>query len=105
MKLLRHQHSGQVLLLSVFSMLALIGIAGLAVDIGLLYSTRRQMQTAADAAGIAGANALQTSQSQNYELAAADVAGLNGFTNGQSGVTGCTASNSPRPGQLELRPS
>ena len=58
MKRLRHQHSGKVLLLSVFSMVALIGIAGLAVDIGLLYSTRRQMQTAADAAAIAGANAL-----------------------------------------------
>jgi Flp pilus assembly protein TadG len=102
MKRLRHQHSGKVLLLSVFSMVALIGIAGLAVDIGLLYSTRRQMQTAADAAGIAGANALQTSQSQNYKLAAADVAGLNGFTNGQSGVTVRVAPPATPPGPASL---
>ncbi|MGD0291038.1 MAG: pilus assembly protein TadG-related protein [Candidatus Binataceae bacterium] len=99
---LRRQHSGQVVILAVFSMLALIGICGVVVDVGVLYSTRRQMQTAADAAAIAGANALQTSQSSNYQVAATDVAGLDGFSNGQNGVTVTVAPPATDPGPATL---
>jgi Flp pilus assembly protein TadG len=87
MKGLRRHARGQIILLVSISMIALIGFAALAVDIGYMYSTRRNMQTAADAAAIAGANTLQTTNSGNYAQAAADVATLNGFTNGQNGVS------------------
>ena len=40
----------------------------LAVDVGLLYSTRRRMQTAADAAAIAGATALRDGQNTRQLL-------------------------------------
>lgn len=69
------------------SLFALIGFIALAVDVGFLYNARRRMQTAADAASIAGANAQQGSNSATYQQAAQDVATINGFTNGQSGVT------------------
>lgn len=87
MKRLKGLHSGQILLLASVSMIAVIGFAALAVDIGYMYSTRRSMQTAADAAAIAAANALQSSNSGSYQTAAADVATLNGFTNGQNNTT------------------
>jgi uncharacterized membrane protein len=72
------RESGQVLLLATMSMAVLLGFSALAVDIGLLYSTRRRMQTAADAAAIAGATALR--DRQNYTQAADDVTSFNGFT-------------------------
>jgi Putative Flp pilus-assembly TadE/G-like len=87
MKPPRGLRSGQILVLASMSMIALIGFAALAVDIGYMYSTRRTMQTAADAAAIAAANALQGTNSGSYQTAATDVATLNGFTNGQNGVT------------------
>src|ERR1700691_3636759 len=102
MKLFRHQHSGQIVLLSIFSILVLMGICGTVVDLGLLYSSRRQMQTAADAAAIAGANALQSSNGSNYQVAATDVAGLNGFSNGNNGVTVTVAPPANDPGPAGL---
>jgi Flp pilus assembly protein TadG len=87
MKRLKGHCAGQIIALTSISMIAVIGFAALAVDIGYMYSTRRSMQTAADAAAIAGANALQSSNSASYQQAASDVATLNGFTNGQNGVT------------------
>jgi len=83
----RSQSSGQIIVLASIAMIAVIGFAALAVDIGYMYSTKRSMQTAADAAAIAAANALQSTNSNNYQQAATDVATLNGFTNGQNGVT------------------
>jgi hypothetical protein len=74
----------------------LLGFAGLAVDVGLLWTTKRQMQTAADAAAIAGAIASRNAQSQpglNYQAAAKDLSSFNGFTDGQQGVT--VAVNNP----------
>jgi Flp pilus assembly protein TadG len=79
--------SGQVLVLVTLSLFVLIGFIALAVDIGYLYNVRRRMQTAADAAAIAGSNALQGSNSSNYQQAARDVASFNGFTNGTNNVT------------------
>jgi Flp pilus assembly protein TadG len=73
--------------LAALALVELIGIAGLAVDIGYFYTARRQMQTAADAAAIAGINAELGSQSSGYQQAALDVATINGFTNGANGVT------------------
>ena len=81
----RRRSSGQILALATISLVVLLGFTALAVDIGFLYSTRRRMQTAADAAAIAGATALR--DGQNYTKAADDVTSFNGFTNSQNSVT------------------
>jgi hypothetical protein len=49
--------SGQVVILLAISMVVLLGFTALAIDGSLLYSDRRQLQTAADAAALAGAGA------------------------------------------------
>ena len=81
----RRQFPGQILVLATISMVVLLGFTALAVDMGYLYSTRRRMQTAADAAAVAGATALRDGES--YTSAADDVASFNGFTNSQNNVT------------------
>ncbi|MGH7328057.1 MAG: pilus assembly protein TadG-related protein, partial [Polyangiaceae bacterium] len=72
----RELESGQVLSLTVISMVVLIGFVALSVDVGLLWSERRHMQTAADAAAIAGATALRLGN--DVTTAADDVSALNG---------------------------
>lgn len=76
-------------------MLVLMGFAALAADVGILWSEKRQMQTAADAAAIAAATALRNGGSMNS--AADDVAALNGFSNGANGVV-VTVNNPPASG-------
>ncbi|MEO5964822.1 MAG: pilus assembly protein TadG-related protein [Candidatus Limnocylindrales bacterium] len=49
---------GQVLVLFVLSLTALMGAAGLAIDIGRFYTERRFLENAADAAALAAANSL-----------------------------------------------
>lgn len=49
---------GQTLVMTVFCMAVLLGCLGLAVDVGVLLHTRRQMQAAADAAAMAAATEL-----------------------------------------------
>jgi len=48
---------GQALILLAISLVVLLGFTALAIDGSLLYSDRRQLQTAADAAALAGAGA------------------------------------------------
>jgi len=99
MKTLRRFHSGQALVLATASIVVLIGFAGLAVDVGSFYSARRRMQTAADAAAIAGAGALEgsSSVSAGYATAAQDVATLDGFQNSKDGIS-VTAAQVSCPG-------
>src|SRR5260221_14560547 len=47
--------SGQALVLVAIALVALIGFAALAIDVGHAYAQRRQLQNAADAAALAGA--------------------------------------------------
>ena len=47
--------SGQVLVLTVLCMAVLLGFMSLAIDVGLLFRAKRNVQIAADAAAIAGA--------------------------------------------------
>jgi Flp pilus assembly protein TadG len=82
-------HRGQVLALFGIGLVVLMGFMALAVDVGMLWSDRREMQTAADAAAQAGAAALR--QGNNVTTAARDAAGLNSFTDG-SVVDGHTIS-------------
>jgi len=100
--------SGQVAVLAAGAMLLIIGFAALTVDVGYLYATRRNMQTAADAAAIAGSNALEqacgttagcTCSSQAAcPAAGADVAKLNGFTDGVTVGTPTTSPTNPPSG-------
>jgi len=84
-------------------LVALIGLVALAFDVGFLYSARRRMQTAADAAAIAAANALQSTNSANYVTAARDVAAFNGFTDNQNGVTVTVPATTACPGASSQR--
>src|SRR5260370_12365273 len=105
----RKSESGQVVVLAAGATLLIIGMAALAVDVGFLYATRRNMQTAADAAAVAGSNALETTCNTNpgctcesesvCKSAARDVAKFNGYaddTNGLS-VTVNTPGTKPKP--------
>jgi Flp pilus assembly protein TadG len=56
---LRTDDRGVTMVFVAVSMLALLAVAGLVVDGGNAYAARRQMQNAADAGALAGANALQ----------------------------------------------
>jgi len=47
---------GQILVVFVLAMVAIIGVIGLAIDGGGAYAQRRDQQTAADLAALAGAN-------------------------------------------------
>lgn len=64
---------------------ALIGFAGLAVEGGAWYVTRRAAQTAADTAAVAGAAALAYNRSAS--AAAAETSARNGFANGSASTT------------------
>src|ERR1700722_512553 len=87
--------SGQVLLLATMVIVVLVGMVALATDIGILWSERRQMQLAADAAAIAGVSALRNSA--NVTSAARNVASLDGFTNSVNNTT-VTVNNPPAAG-------
>ena len=88
---LRGVRSGQALPILAAAMALILGLCGLAVDVGLLYTARRSMQTAADAAAVAGATALRDAQTASSAARAA--ATLNGFTNGSNDTT--VAVNNP----------
>ncbi len=68
---------GQALILIVFAIAALFGIAGLAIDGGNLYGDRRRAQNAADAAALAGA--LARINGENWVDTTYAVANQNGF--------------------------
>ena len=77
--------SGQVLVLTAASLVALMGFMGLAIDVGMLLRTQRQMQIAADAAAVAGA----LDYKYNGSGSSAVTQGCNAAT--ANGVTGtCT---------------
>ena len=89
MKQIFGKSRGQMMVLVGAGLAVMIAMAGVVVDVGMLYVTRRQMQTAADAAAVAGANALHGSStvSAGYATAAKDAAGNNGFSDGVNSVS------------------
>jgi putative Flp pilus-assembly TadE/G-like protein len=58
MKRLRNEQRGQAIVITIVSLTALIGFVGFTVDIGSWYRAHRQAQQTADAAALAGAQAL-----------------------------------------------
>jgi hypothetical protein len=91
----RRGRRGATLLLVTLTLPVMMGFAGLAVDIGMMYSVKRHMQAATDAAVIAAA--IQLRNGGNSQLAANDLSSLNGFTNGSNGVT-VTVNHPPATG-------
>jgi hypothetical protein len=69
---------GQVLVLVLFAMVALLGFGALAVDMGMVYSVRRQAQNAADAAAMAMAYTKTNALGDEYSAALSMLA-KNGF--------------------------
>jgi len=96
----RESQDGQALIFLALALPMLLGMVGLAFDIGFLEYVKRQAQTAADAGAIAGAADLFFGTC--YASALAGTA-ANNFTNGANGVTvlvdgGSTCSTGPSSG-------
>ena len=79
-------------MITIFGLVAVIGCVALAVDVGTLWTQRREMQAAADAAAVAGdleiysGNASDSATALITTAARTDSA-KNGFTNGVNGAT------------------
>jgi len=54
---MRTRNRGQVLILVALALVALMGFAALAVDVGFLFTVRNQLQRCADSGALAGASA------------------------------------------------
>lgn len=76
---------GQAFWVVTAALVALLGIGALAVDIGNLWTTKRLMQSAADAGAMAGADAIAISASSaNVTSSAQAASAQNGFTDGSA---------------------
>jgi len=69
---IRGRQSGQTLVVVALALIALLGFLALAIDVGVLYSWRRNMQNAADAGALAGARVICTGGSKAEAIAAAE---------------------------------
>jgi Flp pilus assembly protein TadG len=87
--------AGQAIVVVALALVVILAILGLAVDMGYLRYTKRQLQTAADAAAMAGAAELPYG---DVTSAAQTDSATNGFTNGTNGAT-VTVNNPPLSGQ------
>jgi len=74
------QDKGTVVILTAFLMVVCLGFAGLAVDVGLWYSQKRQLQLAADAGAAGGAFASARTGTSTVIAYATYDASLNGCT-------------------------
>ena len=72
------------MVLTAIGLIALCAVAGLAGDVGYFFDYRRRMQTAADAAALAGAE--QARRDNKIASAAQAAAATDGFTNGTDGT-------------------
>ena len=83
---LHRDERGQTIILVALSLPLMLGFVGIATDVGALFQARRDIQTAADAAAIAGALNYNRGYAA-WQSAAYTAASNNGFTNGSNGVT------------------
>lgn len=93
---------GSILILTAILLTVLMGIASLAIDFGNLSDYRHRMQSAADAAAIAGAREVKrTSSISNGDVQTFVYhdAASNGFTNGVNGVV-ITVNRGPEAGSF-----
>jgi Flp pilus assembly protein TadG len=85
---------GAVAVIAALALTALIGVVGLAVDVGMWYRTNRALQNAADAAVIAAA----LNNTASYQSEAKAVAATYGFVDGANGITVTALNNQTCPG-------
>lgn len=78
---------GQMLVVTAISLVVLMGFLALAIDVGLLFRARRNMQIAADAAAMAGATQLFYGPASQVTAAAKAAAKANGVDSSISGYT------------------
>ena len=71
---------GAVMVLAAVSMVAVMGLAALAIDVGYVFTARNQLQAGVDASALAGAAGLMTSQNLAIQQAM-DFAGRNNCIN------------------------
>lgn len=83
---------GQVIVLFALALVALVAMVGLVIDGGGTYAQRRAMQSAADLAALAGADALINGADTTQ--AATDVATANGYTTGSDTTVTVTTDTS-----------
>jgi len=85
---------GQVIVLTVIAMTVLLGMSALVLDVGAWFRTKRQLQATADAAALAGAQALPDApgQAQNLALDYADKNG-GGVVPGDVTITSTNGGN------------
>ncbi len=84
----RDSERGQAIVLLVFGMIVLLGMAGLAIDGGNVYTQKRRAQATVDNAALAYALALnQGSGSSAGQTNASNVLSSNGYQDGQNSVT------------------
>src|SRR6185436_455128 len=95
---MRRKHDrGQTTLLLVLSMFPLLGMAGMAVDVGRMYTERRRAQAAADLAASAGAQEVSRSGTHaTFGDVATAYASRNGFSTGAGDTI--TLNNPPASG-------
>src|SRR5437764_14540006 len=84
----RKNQSGQALAFTCVALVAVLGFAGLGIDMGMLRHQRRLQQTAADAAALAGASNLTYGGVQAGGGAAS---AANGFSDTANGVSGSSS--------------
>lgn len=88
MKSTLRTEAGQSLILFMFMIMALVGVAALTVDVGMAYRERANEQQASDAAALAAADVLYAHGSiDQAKTAARSIATANGYTDGVNGVT------------------
>ncbi|HUP90317.1 MAG TPA: TadE/TadG family type IV pilus assembly protein, partial [Longimicrobiales bacterium] len=75
---------GSILVLAALSMVALLGIAGIAIDVGRLYVQRAHAGNIADASALSAAKAMRQGQSAARTQALA-IAAANGYVDGKDG--------------------
>jgi hypothetical protein len=91
MKRMRDE-SGQAAIMAVLGLTCILGFVGFATDVGVLLHAKRNLQIAADAAALAGANEI-TIDSTQIVAAGKAASATNGFTDGSNSVT--VAINNP----------
>src|ERR1700758_5007427 len=92
MKRMRDE-SGQPAILAVLSLTCILGFVVLATDVGVLLHAKRNLQIAADAAALAGANYINIDSTKIVSAGKAASA-QNGITDGSNGAT-VTVTNGP----------
>ncbi len=83
----RRGERGAVAIMIALTAVVLLGMVSLGVEVTAVLMKHQQMQSAADAAAVAGAVALAASSPSGYEMEARAVAGQDGFVDGVNAMT------------------